>query len=80
MDKAEGKYVQLTGQAQKVGKGILDYPYITLGGGPNKGITCRFPTSFKSRVESMAVGERIVVMARFNATTFSLNFDRCSLP
>ncbi len=80
MDKYEGKHLQLTGQVRKVGQEVLGYPYISLKSGPNKGITCRFPTSLKARVESVSVGERIVVTARFNATTFSLNFDQCTLP
>ena len=80
MDKYEGKHLQLTGQVRKVGQEVLGYPYISLKSGPNKGITCRFPTSLKARVESVSVGERIVITARFNATTFSLNFDQCTLP
>ena len=78
MDKCEGKYLQLTGQVRKVGQEILGYPYITLKSGENRGVTCRFPTDLTNRVESVSVGERIVITARFNATTFSLNFDRCT--
>ena len=80
MDKYEGKHLQLTGQVRKVGQEVLGYPYISLKSGPNKGITCRFPTSLKARVESVSLGDWIVIAARFNATTFSLNFDRCALP
>ena len=77
----KGKIIEVTGAVDKIGKDILDQPYVSLSGGKGDlfGVQCVFAKHDLSKLSKLKKGQRVTAKCKGAGKMVSVSLKHCSL-
>jgi hypothetical protein len=83
---ADGRFkdrtIAVTGPVDRIGKDILNNPFVTLSGEPVdsfRGVQATFPREAESELARLQTGQTITVVCRARGLMMNVQLDRCAI-
>ena len=77
----KGKWLKVTGQVDRIGKDVLNTPYVTVkaGNDPIRQVQCMFDQSQQGRLASLRPGQEVVISGKCSGLMMNVLVRECDL-
>jgi hypothetical protein len=79
-ERFKGKVIEVEGNVTKIGKDVLDHPYVVLKANDVlRQVQCTFDNSKKAQLSSISVGDYLIVRGKCKGLMMNVLIDSCEL-